>query len=170
MCALSRSRPSKTPPDCDWRMSVCACMCRCMPVGMCRLSKYVLVCACMCMYVHLCPWRNVVHRYHHFESSVSPDGSVQSVTCAPEVGCSSPRTVKAVSLWFECPFKSLFLSTETKHEIPLLFMQGRLQTTSIKYKHIYARTSTKHMHIYWSNKHILIDTCRYKHCQANTWT
>jgi hypothetical protein len=61
------------------------------------IHTYLQVCAGMCQYL-LVP-EGMLDIYHHFSNLVGLDGSVvHSVISAPEDGCSSSRSVKAVLL------------------------------------------------------------------------
>ena len=109
----------------------------------------------MCRYVPGDMW----YIFHHFLYLVSLDGSVvHSADSAPDVGCSSSRTVKEVLLWSACLLQSWFLRHETQalHVHHFLCTAGNINqipTHTYMYMHIHAHTST-YMHIH-SN------TCRY---------
>ncbi len=96
---------------------------------------YIEVCVGISRYVPKDMWYIV----HHFLDLVSLAGSVvHSANSAPDDGCSSPRTVKAVWLWFAFRLLSWFLRNETQHCMCITFY-AQLRT-KIKYLHIPTKT------------------------------
>ena len=127
---------------------------------------YIEVSVGICRYVPGDMWYIV----HHFLDVVSLAGSVvHSANSAPDDGCSSPRTVKAVLLWFASLLLSRFLRNKTQHCMCITFY-AQLRTKN-KYLHIPTCTCT-YMHIH-ANTRIYIDIpqdtyidCMYKHVSA----
>ena len=127
---------------------------------------YIKVSVGICRYVPGDMWYMV----HHFPDVVSLAGSVvHSANSAPDDGCSSPRTVKAVLLWFASLLLSWFLRNETQHCMCITFY-AQLRT-KIRYLHKPTKTCLYmhiHAHTCWYIQ-ILADTdiyCMYVHVCA----
>ncbi len=88
--------------------------------------------------------------FHYLLSVVRPHGlMVHSVNSAPGDVCSSPTSIKAVLLRFQCLFERIFLSAETP---------------ALKATTFYAQLETWIKYI-----HIPYDTCRYMKIHVNTY-